>query len=48
MTAQPLPYWRLSAFYFFYFAMLGATAPFLPLYFQHLGVSPARIGLSRQ
>ena len=24
--------------------MLGATAPFLPLYFQHLGFSPARIG----
>ncbi|MDG9923011.1 MULTISPECIES: MFS transporter [unclassified Pseudomonas] len=44
MTGQPLPYWRLSAFYFFYFAMLGATAPFLPLYFQHLGFSPARIG----
>ncbi len=44
MTDQPLPYWRLSAFYFFYFAMLGATAPFLPLYFQHLGFSPARIG----
>jgi len=44
VTAQPLPYWRLSAFYFFYFAMLGATAPFLPLYFQHLGFAPARIG----
>ncbi|WP_237034907.1 MFS transporter [Aquipseudomonas alcaligenes] len=24
--------------------MLGATAPFLPLYFQHLGFAPARIG----
>jgi PPP family 3-phenylpropionic acid transporter len=44
VTAQPLPYWRLSAFYFFYFSMLGASAPFLPLYFQHLGFSPARIG----
>jgi PPP family 3-phenylpropionic acid transporter len=44
VTGQPLPYWRLSAFYFFYFAMLGATAPFLPLYFQHLGFAPARIG----
>lgn len=39
-----LPYWRLSSFYFFYFAMLGAAAPFLPLYFEHLGFSPARIG----
>ncbi|WP_457787385.1 MFS transporter [Pseudomonas sp. PL-6] len=39
-----LPYWRLSGFYFFYFALLGATAPFLALYFDHLGFSPARIG----
>lgn len=43
MTA-PLPYWRLSGFYFFYFSLLGATAPFLALYFDHLGFSPARIG----
>ena len=43
MTAS-LPYWRLSGFYFFYFALLGATAPFLALYFDHLGFSPARIG----
>ncbi len=39
-----LPYWRLSGFYFFYFALLGATAPFLALYFDHLGFSAARIG----
>lgn len=39
-----LPYWRLSGFYLFYFALLGATAPFLGLYFAHLGFSPARIG----
>lgn len=39
-----LPYWRLSGFYFFYFALLGATAPFLPLYFKHLEFSPERIG----
>ncbi len=43
MTAF-LPYWRLSGFYFFYFALLGGTAPFLALYFDHLGFSPARIG----
>ncbi|MBE7375562.1 MFS transporter [Pseudomonas lopnurensis] len=43
MTAS-LPYWRLSGFYLFYFALLGATAPFLGLYFEHLGFSPARIG----
>jgi len=40
----PLPYWRLSGFYLFYFALLGATAPFLALYFHHLGFSSARIG----
>ena len=39
-----LPYWRLSGFYLFYFALLGATAPFLGLYFEYLGFSPARIG----
>lgn len=39
-----MPYWRLSNFYFFYFALLGAVAPFMPLYLEHLGFSPARIG----
>ncbi|WP_010488709.1 MFS transporter [Pseudomonas sp. S9] len=39
-----LPYWRLSGFYFFYFSLLGGTAPFLALYFDHLGFAPARIG----
>lgn len=39
-----LPYWRLSGFYLFYFALLGATAPFFGLYFAHLGFSPERIG----
>lgn len=46
MTDQggQLPYWRLSGFYLFYFALLGSTAPFLALYFHHLGFSSARIG----
>ncbi|MCY1287577.1 putative 3-phenylpropionic acid transporter [compost metagenome] len=39
-----VPYWRLSSFYFFYFCLLGGTAPFLALYFDHLGFSSARIG----
>ncbi|MET1078116.1 MAG: MFS transporter [Pseudomonas sp.] len=43
MTSS-VPYWRLSGFYLFYFALLGATAPFLGLYFHHLGFSSARIG----
>ncbi|MFT0211162.1 MFS transporter [Pseudomonas sp. F1_0610] len=40
----PLPYRRLSGFYFFYFALLGATAPLLPLYLEYLAFSPERIG----
>ncbi|MCC4262691.1 MFS transporter [Pseudomonas aestusnigri] len=40
----PLPYWRLSGFYFAYFALLGGVAPFLSLYFESLGFEPARIG----
>ena len=39
-----VPYWRLSSFYFAYFALLGGVAPFLALYFHHLGFSAARIG----
>ncbi|MDO7897626.1 MFS transporter [Pseudomonas citrulli] len=39
-----VPYWRLSSFYLFYFALLGSTAPFLALYFDHLGFNAARIG----
>lgn len=41
---SPLPFGRLSAFYFAYFALLGGVAPFLSLYFHHLGFTPARIG----
>ncbi|MHC8362842.1 MFS transporter [Pseudomonas sp. LS2P72] len=44
MAVSALPYWRLSSFYLFYFALLGSTAPFLALYFDHLGFSSARIG----
>ncbi len=39
-----VPTARLSSFYFAYFALLGGVAPFLSLYFHHLGFSPARIG----
>ena len=44
LTARQLPYWRLSGFYFAYFALLGGVAPFLSLYFESLGFAPARIG----
>lgn len=44
MNTSALPYWRLSSFYFCYFALLGGTAPFFGLYFAHLGFSAERIG----
>ncbi|WP_285353233.1 MFS transporter [Pseudomonas sp. ME-P-057] len=44
MSVAALPYWRLASFYLFYFALLGATAPYMALYFSHLGFSAARIG----
>jgi PPP family 3-phenylpropionic acid transporter len=37
-------YWRLSGFYLFYFAALGALIPYWPAYLQSLGFSPAAIG----
>jgi len=39
-----LPYWRLSGFYFFYFSLLGALAPYWSLYLQHLKYSAIDIG----
>ncbi len=39
-----MPYWRLSGFYFFYFATLGALIPYWGLYLQSLGFSAAAIG----
>ncbi|HET8711806.1 MAG TPA: MFS transporter [Spongiibacteraceae bacterium] len=44
MSAAAVPYWRLSSFYFFYFAMLGAWLPFWPLYLRELGYGAAAIG----
>jgi PPP family 3-phenylpropionic acid transporter len=39
------PYWRLSAWYFFYFAFIGAFAPYFTLYLQSLGQSAVAIGV---
>jgi PPP family 3-phenylpropionic acid transporter len=39
-----MPYWRLSGFYFFYFAVLGALVPYWGLYLQSIGFGPADIG----
>lgn len=39
-----MPYWRLSGYYLFYFAALGALAPFWGVYLLELGYSSAAIG----
>ncbi len=39
-----LPYWRLSSFYFFYFALLGAFIPYWGLFLQAEGFSAREIG----
>lgn len=38
------PYWRLSGFYWFYFATLGALVPYWSLYLRSLGFSEVDIG----
>lgn len=39
-----MPYWRLSGFYFFYFATLGVLVPYWGLYLQSVGFTPVDIG----
>ncbi len=39
-----MPYWRLSGFYFFYFATLGALVPYWAPYLRSLGLTAAEIG----
>ncbi len=39
-----IPFWRLSGFYFFYFALLGAWLPFWNLYLVDLGYETVAIG----
>ena len=40
-----LPYWRLSAYYFFYFAFVGAFSPYFTLYLQAISLSATEIAL---
>lgn len=40
-----LPYWRLSGYYFFHFAFIGAFSPYFGLYLQSLSFSAWDIGL---
>ena len=39
-----MPYWRLSGFYFFYFATLGVLVPYWGLYLQSIHFTPREIG----
>lgn len=43
-AARAVPYWRLSRFYFFYFAVLGAMLPYWSLYLKELGFEAKAIG----
>ncbi|MFU2488558.1 MFS transporter [Thauera sp. WH-1] len=40
-----VPYWRLSAYYFFYFAFVGAFAPYFTLYLQSIRLSATDIAI---
>lgn len=42
--APSFPYWRLSGFYFFYFASLGSLLPFWSLYLDFSGFDAVAIG----
>lgn len=44
MTSPPLPYWRLSGFYWFYFASIGIVVPYWSLYLSSLGFNAKAIG----
>jgi PPP family 3-phenylpropionic acid transporter len=39
-----IPYWRLSGFYFFYFATVGVLIPYWGLYLKDSGFNPVQIG----
>jgi len=39
-----IPYWRLSGFYFFYFATVGVFLPYWGLYLKQRGFNPVEIG----
>lgn len=45
MQPAQLPYWRLSGFYFFYFAFVGALTPFWGLYLKSLDFTAFQIGV---
>lgn len=42
---RDVPYWRLSGFYFFYFAFVGIMSPYWGLYLKSLGFASAQIAI---
>jgi PPP family 3-phenylpropionic acid transporter len=42
---QAVPYWRLSGFYFFYFAVVGTLVPYWGIYLKDLGYSSQDVGI---
>jgi PPP family 3-phenylpropionic acid transporter len=40
-----IPYWRLSAYYFFYFGFVGAFSPYFALYLQSISLSATDIAV---
>ena len=44
-VSPSLPYWRLSGFYFFYFAVVGALVPYWGLYLKSLHYSSQDVGV---
>ncbi|MHB9119458.1 MAG: MFS transporter [Burkholderiales bacterium] len=42
---RTIPYWRLSGFYFFYFAFVGAMSPYWGLYLKSLEFNAFQIGV---
>jgi MFS transporter, PPP family, 3-phenylpropionic acid transporter len=44
VSTSGVPYWRLSAFYFFYFASLGVLVPYWSLYLKSLHFDAQAIG----
>lgn len=45
LAMHGLPYWRLSSFYFIYFAFVGAFTPYWSLYLKSLEFSAFQIGV---
>jgi hypothetical protein len=43
--ASTLTPWQLRSGYFWYYAAIGAFAPFIPLYYQDLGMSGLQLGV---